>query len=69
MFQSVQPVHRQPILLDTDGGRRLTELAVDRVEAEDGHYNVLFIGTGAATGFTYQPRELRGHTLTDFYAA
>uniref|UniRef100_A0A8B9JJQ3 Sema domain, immunoglobulin domain (Ig), short basic domain, secreted, (semaphorin) 3E n=1 Tax=Astyanax mexicanus TaxID=7994 RepID=A0A8B9JJQ3_ASTMX len=45
MFQSVQPVHRRPILLDTDGRRRLTELAVDRVEAEDGHYNVLFIGT------------------------
>lgn len=46
MFQPVQPVHRRPILLDTDGGRKLTEIAVDRVEAEDGHYNVLFIGTG-----------------------
>uniref|UniRef100_A0A9J7XS80 Sema domain, immunoglobulin domain (Ig), short basic domain, secreted, (semaphorin) 3E n=2 Tax=Cyprinus carpio TaxID=7962 RepID=A0A9J7XS80_CYPCA len=45
MFQAVQPVHRQPILLDTEGGRKLTQLAVDRVEAEDGHYNVLFIGT------------------------
>lgn len=49
MFQAVQPVHRRPILLDTDGGRRLTEIAVDRVEAEDGHYNVLFIGTGTVT--------------------
>lgn len=46
MFQAVQPVHRRPILLDTEGGRKLTQLAVDRVEAEDGHYNVLFIGTG-----------------------
>lgn len=45
MFQAVQPVHRRPILMDTEGGRRLTQLAVDRVEAEDGHYNVLFIGT------------------------
>ncbi|XP_039506516.1 semaphorin-3E isoform X2 [Pimephales promelas] len=45
MFQAVQPFHRRPILLDTDGGRKLTQLAVDRVEAEDGHYNVLFIGT------------------------
>uniref|UniRef100_A0A8C1R463 Sema domain, immunoglobulin domain (Ig), short basic domain, secreted, (semaphorin) 3E n=1 Tax=Cyprinus carpio TaxID=7962 RepID=A0A8C1R463_CYPCA len=45
MFQAVQPVHRRPILLDTEGGRKLTQLAVDRVEAEDGHYNVLFIGT------------------------
>lgn len=46
MFQAVQPVHRRPVLLDTEGGRKLTQLAVDRVEAEDGHYNVLFIGTG-----------------------
>ncbi|XP_062860901.1 semaphorin-3E isoform X2 [Trichomycterus rosablanca] len=45
MYQPVQPVHKRPILLDTDGKRRLTEIAVDRVEAEDGHYNVLFIGT------------------------
>uniref|UniRef100_A0A671RXQ0 Sema domain, immunoglobulin domain (Ig), short basic domain, secreted, (semaphorin) 3E n=1 Tax=Sinocyclocheilus anshuiensis TaxID=1608454 RepID=A0A671RXQ0_9TELE len=45
MFQAVQPVHRRPILLDTEGGHKLTQLAVDRVEAEDGHYNVLFIGT------------------------
>ncbi|XP_076849500.1 semaphorin-3E [Brachyhypopomus gauderio] len=45
LFQPVQPVHHRPIFLDTDGGRRLTELAVDRVAAEDGHYNVLFIGT------------------------
>ncbi|KAF4101195.1 semaphorin-3E isoform X1 [Onychostoma macrolepis] len=45
MFQAVQPAHRRPILLDTEGGRKLTQLAVDRVEAEDGHYNVLFIGT------------------------
>ncbi|TRY85289.1 hypothetical protein DNTS_032441, partial [Danionella cerebrum] len=45
MFQPVQPVHRRPILLDTEPGRKLTQLAVDRVEAQDGHYHVLFIGT------------------------
>ncbi|KAG9345638.1 hypothetical protein JZ751_008782 [Albula glossodonta] len=45
MFQSVYPLHRQPILLKADGERRLTQLAVDRVEAQDGHYDVLFIGT------------------------
>ncbi|KAI2653416.1 Semaphorin-3E [Labeo rohita] len=49
MFQPVQPVHKRPILLDTEGGRKLTQLAVDRVEAEDGHYNVLYIGTEADT--------------------
>ncbi|KAG5845786.1 hypothetical protein ANANG_G00142900 [Anguilla anguilla] len=36
---------RRPVLLRTDGERRLTQVAVDRVEAQDGHYDVLFIGT------------------------
>ncbi|KAJ8381904.1 hypothetical protein SKAU_G00026820 [Synaphobranchus kaupii] len=45
MFQPVHPLHRRPVLLRTDGERRLTQVAVDRVEAQDGHYDVLFIGT------------------------
>ncbi|XP_030646338.1 semaphorin-3E [Chanos chanos] len=46
LFRPVHPLHKQPVLLHTAGERRLTQLAVDRVEAEDGHYNVLYIGTG-----------------------
>ncbi|KAG7456186.1 hypothetical protein MATL_G00249100, partial [Megalops atlanticus] len=45
MFQPVQPLRRQPVLLRADGERRLTQVAVDRVEAQDGHYDVLFVGT------------------------
>uniref|UniRef100_A0AAY4BW45 Sema domain-containing protein n=1 Tax=Denticeps clupeoides TaxID=299321 RepID=A0AAY4BW45_9TELE len=45
MFHAVRPQHNRPVLLETGGGRTLTQLAVDHVEAEDGHYNVLFIGT------------------------
>ncbi|XP_023647165.1 semaphorin-3E isoform X1 [Paramormyrops kingsleyae] len=45
MFQPVQPVHHRPILIRTDAEQRFTQIAVDRVEAEDGHYDVLFIGT------------------------
>uniref|UniRef100_A0A8C7RAB1 Sema domain, immunoglobulin domain (Ig), short basic domain, secreted, (semaphorin) 3E n=1 Tax=Oncorhynchus mykiss TaxID=8022 RepID=A0A8C7RAB1_ONCMY len=47
MFSPVLPLHRRPVLLQTEpGGRRLTQIAVDRVQAQDGHYHVLYIGTG-----------------------
>ncbi|KAK0145357.1 Semaphorin-3E [Merluccius polli] len=46
MYGAVRPLHRRPILLQTEGGgRRLTQLAVDRAQAQDGHYHVLYIGT------------------------
>ncbi|XP_006633623.3 semaphorin-3E [Lepisosteus oculatus] len=45
MYQSIHPVHKRPILLKTDGEQNFKQIAVDRVEAEDGHYNVIFIGT------------------------
>ena len=32
--------------MKTDGKYNLKQIAVDRVEAEDGQYDVLFIGTG-----------------------
>lgn len=47
MYHAVLPQHRKPILLQTEPGRRkLTQIAVDRVQAQDGHYHVLYIGTG-----------------------
>ncbi|MBN3296828.1 SEM3E protein, partial [Amia calva] len=49
MYQPVYPVHKRPILLKTDGEQTLRQIAVDRVEAEDGHYNVIFIGTDNGT--------------------
>ncbi|CAB1313758.1 unnamed protein product, partial [Coregonus sp. 'balchen'] len=46
MFSPVLPLHKKPVLLQTEpGGRRLTQIAVDRVQAQDGHYHVLYIGT------------------------
>ncbi|XP_031794511.1 semaphorin-3E [Sarcophilus harrisii] len=45
MHQPVKPVHKRPILVKTDGKYNLKQIAVDRVEAEDGQYDVLFIGT------------------------
>lgn len=46
MYRSVLPQHRRPVLLQTEpGSRKLTQIAVDRVQAQDGHYHVLYIGT------------------------
>ncbi|XP_074840269.1 semaphorin-3E [Carettochelys insculpta] len=45
MHQPIKPVHKMPILVKTDGKYKLKQIAVDRVEAEDGQYDVLFIGT------------------------
>uniref|UniRef100_A0A8C5YMJ5 Semaphorin 3E n=1 Tax=Marmota marmota marmota TaxID=9994 RepID=A0A8C5YMJ5_MARMA len=45
MYQSIKPAHKKPILVKTDGKYNLKQIAVDRVEAEDGQYDVLFIGT------------------------
>ncbi|PKU37717.1 ubiquitin carboxyl-terminal hydrolase hypothetical protein [Limosa lapponica baueri] len=45
----VYPRHRQPLLVKTDLPHRLRQLVVDRVEAEDGHHDVLFFGTDAGS--------------------
>lgn len=46
MYQAIKPAHKKPILVKIDGKYNLKQIAVDRVEAEDGQYDVLFIGTG-----------------------
>ncbi|XP_076119370.1 semaphorin-3E [Alosa pseudoharengus] len=53
MFNAVRPRQHRPILLETGGGRNFTQLAVDHVEAEDGHYNVLYIGTDKSVVLKY----------------
>ncbi|XP_028306082.1 semaphorin-3E isoform X2 [Gouania willdenowi] len=46
MYRPVLPQHQKPVLLQTEqDGRKLTQIAVDRVQAQDGHYHVLYIGT------------------------
>ncbi|NXE55408.1 SEM3G protein, partial [Casuarius casuarius] len=49
MYKAVYPRHRQPLLVKTDLQHRLRQLVVDRVEAEDGQYDVLFLGTDAGS--------------------
>ncbi|KAM9754196.1 semaphorin-3E isoform 1-T2 [Menidia menidia] len=46
MYRPVLPHHNRPVLLQTEPGKRkLTQIAVDKVQAQDGHYHVLYIGT------------------------
>ncbi|XP_074735530.1 semaphorin-3G [Strix uralensis] len=49
MYKPVYPRHRQPLLVKTDLPHRLRQLVVDRVEAEDGQHDVLFLGTDAGS--------------------
>ncbi|XP_066553789.1 sema domain, immunoglobulin domain (Ig), short basic domain, secreted, (semaphorin) 3H isoform X2 [Amia ocellicauda] len=45
MFEPVSPVGGRPLLVRVGVTYKFTRLAVDRVEAVDGQYDVLFIGT------------------------
>lgn len=54
MYNPVLPQHHRPVLLQTEPGRRkLTQIAVDRVQAQDGHYHVLYIGTDDSVVFKF----------------
>ncbi|KAJ8261966.1 hypothetical protein GJAV_G00160540 [Gymnothorax javanicus] len=49
MFNAVHPVNNRPIIIKTNVDYQFTQLVVDRVEAEDGQYDVMFIGTDIGT--------------------
>lgn len=46
MYNPVQPMGGKPIVVRTNVEYQFSQLVVDRVEAEDGQYDVMFIGTG-----------------------
>lgn len=46
MYNPVFPTNNRPIIIRTDVDYQFTQIVVDRVEAEDGQYDVMFIGTG-----------------------
>ncbi|KFP71775.1 Semaphorin-3G, partial [Acanthisitta chloris] len=49
MYKPVYPRHRRPLLVKTNLPHRLRQLVVDRVEAEDGQHDILFLGTDAGS--------------------
>lgn len=46
MFNPVYAINNRPIIVKTDVDYQFTQIVVDKVEAEDGQYDVMFIGTG-----------------------
>lgn len=48
MYRAVYPIHRRPLVVRTGVDYRFTALVVDQVDAVDGRYEVLFLGTGEA---------------------
>uniref|UniRef100_A0A3B4YJE8 Sema domain, immunoglobulin domain (Ig), short basic domain, secreted, (semaphorin) 3Aa n=1 Tax=Seriola lalandi dorsalis TaxID=1841481 RepID=A0A3B4YJE8_SERLL len=49
MYNPVHPIGGRPIMVRTDVDYQFSQLVVDRVEAEDGQYDVMFIGTDMGT--------------------
>ncbi|EMP33860.1 Semaphorin-3B [Chelonia mydas] len=49
MANPVLPHSQRPVFLQTSGDYTFSRIAVDRVTAADGHYDVLFIGTDIGT--------------------
>lgn len=51
MYNPVYPINNRPIMIKTDVNYQFTQIVVDRVDAEDGQYDVMFIGTGKYFNF------------------
>ncbi|XP_060100644.1 semaphorin-3C [Heteronotia binoei] len=49
MFSPIYPVHRRPLIIRTGTDFKYTKIAVDHVNAADGRYHVLFLGTDQGT--------------------
>ncbi|KAL4659499.1 semaphorin-3A [Arapaima gigas] len=49
MYNAVHPINNRPIIIKTDVDYQFTQIVVDRVDAEDGQYDVMFIGTDVGT--------------------
>ncbi|XP_053317964.1 semaphorin-3D [Spea bombifrons] len=49
MYKSVYPLHGRPVFTRLNVDYKLTQIAVDHVAAEDGQYDVMFLGTDIGT--------------------
>ncbi|XP_061473784.1 semaphorin-3F isoform X3 [Rhineura floridana] len=49
MYNGMYPIHRQPLVVRTNVNYKFTTIAVDQVDAADGRYEVLFLGTDRGT--------------------
>lgn len=53
MYNAVFPINNRPIIIKAEVDYQFSQIVVDRVEAEDGQYDVMFIGTGKLYSIIY----------------
>lgn len=53
MYHPIYPLHKRPLVVRTGVDYRFTTIAVDLVDAADGRYEVLFLGTGMPLCYLY----------------
>ncbi|XP_069792653.1 semaphorin-3F-like isoform X2 [Narcine bancroftii] len=49
MYNAIYPVHKRPLVVRTNVDYKFTTITVDQVDAADGRYEVLFLGTDRGT--------------------
>ncbi|XP_067854539.1 semaphorin-3B [Heptranchias perlo] len=49
MYNPIYPINHRPVLIKTNVDYSFTQIVVDRVDAGDGRYDVMFIGTDIGT--------------------
>ncbi|XP_041110853.1 semaphorin-3C-like [Polyodon spathula] len=49
MYNPIYPMYKRPIVLRTHADYKYTKIAVDQVNAADGRYHILFLGTDQGT--------------------
>ncbi|XP_067908200.1 semaphorin-3B isoform X3 [Heterodontus francisci] len=49
MYNPINPINHRPVLVKTNVEYSFTQIVVDRVDAGDGRYDVMFIGTDVGT--------------------
>ncbi|XP_072509308.1 semaphorin-3C isoform X1 [Notamacropus eugenii] len=49
MYNPIYPIHKRPLIIRIGTNYKYTKIAVDRVNAADGRYHVLFLGTDRGT--------------------
>ncbi|XP_036733558.2 semaphorin-3G isoform X4 [Manis pentadactyla] len=62
MFRPVRPRQGRPVLVKTQPAQQLRQIVVDRVEAEDGTYDVIFLGTDSGSVLKVIALQVEGAT-------
>lgn len=70
MFNPIYPIHKRPLIIRIGADYKYTKIAVDRVNAADGKYHVLFLGTGKTNLATaiFLHYDLQSNSICSIYS-